>query len=112
MKIKSLSLGYIREVNVARCEEVFHPLDDWTPTDWALAMIGEAGEVCNEVKKLKRGDGDVQRIASELADVILYIDLLAARLGINLSKAVFRKFNAVSRKRGASILMDEVALDG
>ena len=77
-------------------------------------MAGEAGEACNAVKKLRRHqDGTntskdpaskeecVDAIAAELADTIIYADLLAARLGIDLGDAVREKFNAVSVLRGA-----------
>lgn len=101
--MKKLSFLKLRITNVQRCEAVFHKLNDWVPRDWALAMIGEAGEACNEVKKLKRGDGDIDRIAMELADVVIYADLLAARLGINLGESVVKKFNLVSDKKGTDI---------
>jgi NTP pyrophosphatase (non-canonical NTP hydrolase) len=74
-------------------------------------MAGEAGEVCNAVKKLRRlADGTntakdpqteaeaVALIAQELADTIIYADLLAARLGIDLERAIRDKFNDVSRR--------------
>jgi NTP pyrophosphatase (non-canonical NTP hydrolase) len=99
----------LRLVNVSRCEEVFHPLHSWSPTDWACAMAGEAGEACNVVKKLRRHADktntvkDPQKeeeliamIADELADTVIYADLLAARLGIDLGDAIRTKFNEVS----------------
>lgn len=111
----SLSLDFndLRTVNVRRCEAVFHPLNDWSPTDWATAMAGECGEACNLVKKLRRLDGGpndaavaeglelLGKIEKELADLVIYADLLAARLGINLASAVIEKFNEVSAKVGA-----------
>lgn len=81
-------------------------------------MAGEAGEVCNAVKKLRRlADGTntakdpqttvevVEAIANELADTVIYADLLAARLHINLDHAVVRKFNEVSERMNSSILL-------
>lgn len=104
-----LTFDDLRIVNVTRCERFFHPLNDWTPAEWACAVAGEAGEVCNAVKKLRRvRDGTntskdpqseaeaVAAIADELADTIIYCDLLAARLGIHLNDAVRKKFNEVS----------------
>lgn len=115
---EQLSFDRLREKNVARCEDVFHPLTEWSPTDWGCAMAGEAGEVCNQVKKLRRLDGadalmdtalkraDLRRnIAKEIADTVIYADLLAARLGIDLGKAVREKFNEVSRERGSGIFL-------
>jgi NTP pyrophosphatase (non-canonical NTP hydrolase) len=113
--MQELSFASLRAANVARCNEVFHPLDSWSATDWATALAGEAGETCNAVKKLRRlADGTntekdpktvdecVSAIAVELADTVIYADLLAARLRINLGEAVRQKFNAVSALRGAT----------
>jgi NTP pyrophosphatase (non-canonical NTP hydrolase) len=110
-----LTFEELRRQNVSRCEAVFHPLGSWTPTDWACAMAGETGEACNAVKKLRRhADGTnsakdpsteaecVASIAVELADTVIYADLLAARLGIDLGEAVREKFNCVSVLRGAA----------
>ncbi len=107
-----LSFGNLRAVNIERCEEVFHKLDDWSPTDWATAMAGECGEACNEIKKLRRldrADGAIDtpaerarlrgEIGKEFANLVIYADLLAARLNINLGEAVIFKFNEVSQKR-------------
>jgi NTP pyrophosphatase (non-canonical NTP hydrolase) len=113
-----LTFQALRAVNVARSTR-WHPggIDDWTVSDWAVAMAGEAGEVCNAVKKLNRIETDcasrneagrhfesaeqaVAAIGAELADTLLYLDLLAARLGIDLAAAVVEKFNATSRNYG------------
>jgi NTP pyrophosphatase (non-canonical NTP hydrolase) len=97
-----LKFADLRLANLARCYEVFHALEDWSPTDWGTAVAGEVGEALNLVKKLRRGE-PVERnaIGGELADAVIYIDLLAARLGIDLGRAVAYKFNRVSERRGA-----------
>ena len=106
----------LRKANLQRCESVFHPLHDWSPTDWACAMAGEAGEACNAVKKLRRMDSGgntakdpqtinaaIHDIAMELADTVIYVDLLAARLGIDLGLAIVHKFNLVSDRMNSEI---------
>jgi len=116
--MNKLQFEKLREANVKRCEDVFHPLDSWSPTDWATAMAGECGEACNNIKKLRRLDGADQELdtelnrqrliyetASELADLVIYTDLLAARLGIDLGYAVTRKFNEVSEKCGSKFTL-------
>lgn len=116
MSDQTISFSALRAANVSRCEQVFHALDHWSPTDWACALAGEAGEACNAVKKLRRLDDGtntvkdpstkeehIASIASELADTIIYCDLLAARLGINLSEAVIAKFNEVSDRMKTEI---------
>ena len=109
-----LTFEELRRQNVSRCESVFHPLGSWSATDWACAMAGETGEACNAVKKLRRHeDGTnttkdpateeecIADVAVELADTVIYADLLAARLGIDLAEAVRSKFNAASVLCGA-----------
>lgn len=91
-------------INVQRCEQCFHALDAWTPTDWALAIAGETGELCNMIKKVRRGDYPLTQvrplILAEAADVICYTDLLISRLGANTHNVLLAKFNEVSRKVG------------
>ncbi len=66
--------------------------------------MGEGGELCNMLKKRRRGEAIPDKdIAHELADIQIYLDLLAQRLGINLEAAVIEKFNIVSAKRGSDI---------
>lgn len=115
----ALAFNRLRLANVTRCNQVFHPeggILEWSPSDWATAMAGECGEACNEIKKLRRLDGAdaaedtpsmravlTEKVGKELADVVIYADLLAARLGINLGEAVIGKFNEVSERRGSAV---------
>ena len=70
-----------------------------------LELAGEAGEACNQIKKFERhlrcmpgGDPDIEAIEDELGDVVICADLVAMQLGIDLAKAVQRKFNKTSTK--------------
>jgi hypothetical protein len=105
----TLTFEHLREANVARCERVFHPLNDWSPTDWACCMAGEAGEACNQFKKLKllehktptpdivgQRQMRIDKGVVEVADTVIYADLLAARMGRSLGEVVRFKFNKVS----------------
>lgn len=77
-------------------------LRDWSATDLGCALAGEVGELCNLLKKIRRGDRvDFEAVADELADVVIYADILAQRLGIKLGAAVVKKFNQTSAKVGA-----------
>jgi len=99
-------LKILRIKNIERCNQVFHVLNDWMPWDWSNAMAGEVGEVCNLTKKMLRGEKiGKDEIADEIADVIIYADLLAARLTIDLEEAIIKKFNIVSKKRGSTIFL-------
>lgn len=88
---------------------------DWTPAQWLQAVVGELGEYANKRKKFERGDlsaDEFQREAeSELADVQIYLDLLAHSVGVDLGRATIDTFNVVSRRVGAPIVIDENGSD-
>lgn len=106
------SIREISKVNLARCVR-WHPagINSWSLSDWAVALSGEVGELCNVIKKLNRErDGLVgnkerynelcMSLQKELADVYLYLDLLAQAAGMDLSSAIAHKFNEVSVRNG------------
>ncbi len=104
----ALDLDNFSRRNLERCEESFEPLNDWSYTDWACAAAGEMGEACNLIKKLRRGeDIATEDITDELADVMIYLDLLCQRFGERLSVAVKRKFNKVSKRVGSDVFLDQ-----
>ena len=97
-----LTFKNLRIANVERCEHSFgNKIEEWSPTDWGCALAGEAGELCNKLKKMRRGESvPLKDVADEIADTVIYCDLLAERLGINLDEAVISKFNEVTHRRG------------
>lgn len=119
--VAALTFQEVREANVARAKR-WHPGfpsdDDWSLGDWSNAMCGEAGESANIVKKLRRFEtgkvgGPVvlekdstseaslnQQLAHELADVFLYLQLLAEKRNIDLPRAIMEKFNLTSDNYG------------
>jgi len=74
----------------------------------ALGLAGEAGEVCEKVKKMFRDDdGEVtpaklEEIKKELGDVLWYIANLAADFGINLDEVAMLNLDKLfsRQKRG------------
>ena len=88
-----LTFDAFQEGNAARCEKAFPMCDDWTLNDWAVALAGEVGEMCNLLKKDRRGlasderydlNGPYQEMAreavvSELCDIITYADLMMTK---------------------------------
>ena len=99
-----LSFRRLSRANHQRCEESYFPLEDWTPSDWATAMAGEVGEACNLIKKKRMGQNiELEDIGRELADVVIYVDLLASRLGLNLEDCVVKKFNETSARQGSDV---------
>lgn len=111
-----LSFDRFSEVNRDRCESAAgfnHTLDSWSLSDWMTAIAGEVGEAANVVKKLNRirdgvpgndpnADDHALRadLRKEVADVFIYLDLFAQRLGFRLRDAVAEKFDETSRKIG------------
>jgi NTP pyrophosphatase (non-canonical NTP hydrolase) len=84
--------------------------DHWTLADWMNATMGELGEAANILKKVRRGDLTMAEahlaLSKELADVMIYLDILACVAGVNLGDAVVDKFNEVSERVGATIYID------
>lgn len=106
-------LNSLRKANVARCtgkDGFDHALDNWSLLEWAGAMCGESGEAANVAKKIKRivgntrgnqgQDNDLQylkeKLAKEVADVVIYGDLILADLGVSLQQIVTEVFDTKS----------------
>lgn len=103
-------------------------LFDWSLAERGNELAGETGEACNELKKLLRADKAydarmhehgfsnealidwlrernerIEKAKTELADVIICVDLIAAQLGVDLEQIVRAKFNATSDKIGSKV---------
>lgn len=109
-----LSLKTFSETNRRRAMR-WHKggLDTWTVERWSNALAGEAGEVCNAVKKLNRIEDNMQQndgpqsleeakahIRKEIGDVYAYLDLLAQRIGSDLETCATEAFNQISEREG------------
>lgn len=88
-----------------------HDGSDWSIAEWTNALAGEAGEACNIAKKIIRGDyADDPELAigelmDEIADVVIYADLVCQRMNRQLSIAVRNKFNEKSEQIGSSVML-------
>ena len=109
----SLNLEDLRYANTKRCRK-WDVNGSHTIEFATIELAGEVGEVCNNVKKYLRATSgmvgglvDCGNLADELADVIICVDLLAAKFDIDLSKAVVAKFNKTSVKHGFQELLAE-----
>ncbi len=110
--MNKLSFETLRSANIARLPlfknkhgEPAHSKpdgSDWTISDWTEAVLGELGEFANCHKKFRRGDIDrdefEREARKELADVQVYLDILAFQLKIDLGDAVTDKFNEISER--------------
>ncbi len=105
---EGLDLAEFSRANRARANR-WHPkgLESWSPSDWLTAVTGELGELASLIKMRNRErDGLVgnkfsptmKQVADEIADVLTYLDLLAASLGVDLGRATAMKFNEVSER--------------
>jgi len=116
----SIHFDALRKANLERVK-LWHGekgVHHWRTADWAVAAAGEMGEYCNAVKKLTRHDSGVPAkgddpdrgnlliaIGKEMADVIIYLDLAAAELGLDLGACVRDKFNKVSEREGFKVFL-------
>lgn len=122
MTYEDLTFQQLSTVNAQRANRWHHGFpkhkDGWTGADWSNAMCGEAGETANVVKKLRRLDTDVQqaeqgehevqdyqnmlrqKLATEIGDTFMYLDLLAQFYGLKMEECVAETFNRVSEREG------------
>lgn len=98
--------------NRRRCEHrqgFNHTLASWSLSDWLTATMGELGEAANIAKKLNRvrdgipGNKETEpelraALKDEIADVFIYLDLMAQSQGFQLWDAVREKFEKTSEK--------------
>ncbi len=120
MKLDGLRFSALRAANFARLRRFKNAQgqpahskpdgSDWSDAQWLQAVVGELGEYANLKKKEERGDfvnkpvGTITPLlADELADAIIYLDILAFRLGIDLGDAVQTKFNRKSSEQQVGV---------
>lgn len=103
----------LRAANVARQQE-WPGAGQLSLAFKATELAGEVGEACNVIKKLEReklgiaGSRDTpEHLAEELADVVICVDLIAMHMGIDLTEAIRKKFNATSEKIGLQTRLGE-----
>lgn len=99
-------LHQLRRINTERYDAWAEGADAGIMFD-ALELGGEVGELLNVVKKLEREErgwrgsrAGEQDFADECADVLICLDKLARRRGVDLISATVAKFNATSDKVG------------
>lgn len=107
-----LTFNTLRNGNIERLTrtEKFKECRTWTRAEWLQALVGEVGELANYFKKIDRGDYTLAEkqvdVAKELADIQIYLDLLAYKCGVNLGEATVEKFNEVSRRVSSRVWID------
>lgn len=103
-----LTFNTLRAANIERQKAVpkfNHP--KWALSTWSNALFGECGEAANIIKKIERGDFTLEEgrtaLAKELADVQVYLDILADKAGIDLGEATRDKWNEVSLREDCNM---------
>jgi len=116
-----LTFSTLRAVNAQRARrwhegfpDAIDEPSDWTGADWSNAAAGEMGEAANVVKKLRRLETGIrqaeqgsepddayramllQKLAKEIGDTVIYLDLLATFYGLQMEDCVTGAFNGVS----------------
>ncbi len=83
----------------------------WNTLELAGALCGEAGELANIAKKLRRIESGctvntsdkeslITALGKEAADIITYLDIILAKHGLTIEDVLTQKFNEVSLRVG------------
>ena len=121
MELFNLTFQGIRDANLSRLDYFGHGSlqDGWNVAEWGCALGGECGELLNVLKKMNRAaafdpsqESLLLEASHEIADVYLYLDLLAQKLGINIERAVMRKFNLTSEAKGFPQRLNSAMFEG
>lgn len=110
------AFAHITRKNTSRAKD-WHGEQQWSLLEWSGAMCGEAGEIANTAKKLRRLEQAInpeskggntaetraallEALGEEIADTFLYLNLLAAEAGVDMWHVIQSKFNQVSERDG------------
>lgn len=107
----SLDFADLARANRERCEASFHRRVARVESSiiaMALGVAEEAGEVVGAARALlgitkRKSEIAAADVGDELADLVMYSDLLAQCLGLSLEDCIARKFNRVSERVGSPI---------
>jgi NTP pyrophosphatase (non-canonical NTP hydrolase) len=93
-------------------DKLWDPRDKITPLFRAAEFAGEAGEICNVVKKLERqtmglpgSRATLEQLAHELGDGVITLDLLAMEYDIDLWASTREKFAITSANGGFDVFL-------
>jgi NTP pyrophosphatase (non-canonical NTP hydrolase) len=100
-----LTFGQLKQANALRCRYYNSKTKPLSLDHLILALCGEAGELAQEAKRFFAGEegATMDTMLKELADVVIYADLIAYDCGSDLGTAITAKFNETSDKIGSSI---------
>jgi len=69
-----------------------------------MGLVGEAGEIANKVKKVMRGDKElddnfIRELSKEIGDVLWYVAALSDSLNIDLETIAVRNLIKLNKRR-------------
>lgn len=116
-----MTFSMFSKINRSRCEShqgFSLELGSWSLSDWMTDVTGELGEAANLAKKLNRvrdgipgntlSESELRaELKDEIADMFIYLDLIAQSQGFDLESAVIAKFNKTSAKIGYPVRIQE-----
>ncbi len=93
-----------RALHAQMTRHLFKPFSSDNERFLALALCGEAGELANMIKKRWRDGADLtEEVKDEIADIRIYLELIAKCFGIHgdkLNERVESKLRKVMEKHG------------
>src|ERR1700677_897525 len=110
-KVK-LDISVFSKLSAERAETGFKTYRNVPILYWTTALCGEAGELCNMIKKIERvryggidggstytaADLEKADIAEEIGGVFIYLNLLSSLLEIDMEEAIIKTFHDKSKK--------------
>lgn len=110
-----MNISEFQKINETRAE-LWNKGGDWSLLEWAGAMCGESGEAANYAKKIKRLETNLPnkeagldisnnellkvKMATEVADSIIYGIIILSRLGVDASVVIANVFDKKSIEYG------------
>ena len=87
--------------------------DDTVAPYPALGLAGEAGEVCEHIKKAIRDDGGIvseerrRKLRKEIGDVLWYVAALSSELGLQMSDVARANIEKLADRHERGVLSGE-----
>lgn len=108
MSKQPLTFRNFQRANTARDEFIREGKKPWPPHDFALAAAGPVGYIAHLLTSERRGNDVAEgEIFDEIADAVIYLDLLCSSMGGSLDQVLARKFNVNSHEFGSDITLPE-----
>jgi len=94
----------------SKATAIYPVIHEELPLYAVLGLAGEAGEVCEKVKKILRDKGgeldyeDTMAIAKELGDCLWYISQIASDMGLSLEAIACTNLNKIANRQQSNTL--------